>query len=120
MLQGRGGRLIKTIGDAFLMGFDSPTDAVLAGVSAQEALSKRNAPLAETDRIEIRIAINVGEVNLVEGDVYGDPVNIAARIESVVEAGEVYFTEAASNSRTKESPTRARFRWTATESKSRR
>jgi len=94
VLQERGGRLIKTIGDAFLVVFESPTDAVLAGVSAQEALAKRNAPLAESDRIEIRIAINVGEVNLVEGDVYGDPVNIAARIEGVAEAGEVYFTEA--------------------------
>ncbi|NNN05795.1 MAG: hypothetical protein HKL90_07825 [Elusimicrobia bacterium] len=94
VLQARAGRLIKTIGDAFLMAFDSPTDAVLAGVSAQEALARRNAPLPEQERIEIRIAINVGEVNLVEGDVYGEPVNIAARIEGVAEAGEVYFTEA--------------------------
>jgi hypothetical protein len=94
VLQEKGGRLIKTIGDAFLMVFDSPTDAVLAGVAAQEALSRRNAPLKEEDRIEIRISINAGEVNLVEGDVYGEPVNIAARIEGVAEAGEVYFTEA--------------------------
>lgn len=94
VLQARAGHLIKTIGDAFLMAFDSPTDAVLAGVSAQEALARRNAPLPEQERIEIRIAINVGEVNLVEGDVYGEPVNIAARIEGVAEAGEVYFTEA--------------------------
>ena len=49
VLQERGGRLIKTIGDAFLMVFDSPTDAVLAGVSAQEALAKRNAPLPEDE-----------------------------------------------------------------------
>lgn len=94
VLQGKGGRLIKTIGDAFLMVFDSPTDAVLAGVAAQEALAKHNAAVSEQDRIEIRIAINAGEVNLVEGDVYGEPVNIAARIEGVAEAGEVYFTEA--------------------------
>jgi len=94
VLQGKGGRLVKTIGDAFLMAFDSPTDAVLAGVAAQEALAKRNAGVAEADRIEIRIAINSGEVNLIEGDVFGEPVNIAARIEGVAEAGEVYFTEA--------------------------
>ncbi len=93
VLQGKGGRLIKTIGDAFLMVFDSPTDAVLAGIQAQEALAKHNAAVSEIDRIEIRIAINTGEVNLVEGDVYGEPVNIAARIEGVAEAGEVYFTE---------------------------
>jgi class 3 adenylate cyclase len=94
VLQEKGGRLIKTIGDAFLMVFESPTDAVLAGVAAQAALAKRNAPLPESERIEIRIAINSGEVNLMEGDVYGEPVNIAARIEGVAEAGEVYFTEA--------------------------
>jgi class 3 adenylate cyclase len=94
VLQSRGGKLVKTIGDAFLMVFESPTDAVLAGVAAQDALSKRNEGLPEADRIEIRIAINSGEVNLVEGDVFGEPVNITARIEGVAEAGEVYFTEA--------------------------
>jgi class 3 adenylate cyclase len=94
VLQERGGRLVKTIGDAFLMAFDSPTDAVLAGVAAQEALAKRNASVPDEDRIEIRVAINSGEVNLVEGDVFGEPVNIASRIEGVAEAGEVYFTEA--------------------------
>ena len=94
VLQARGGRLVKTIGDAFLMLFDSPTDAVLAGVSAQEALAKRNAGVAEDQRIEIRIAINSGEVNLIADDVYGEAVNIASRIEGVAEAGEVYFTEA--------------------------
>ena len=94
VLQGKGGRLVKTIGDAFLMAFDSPTDAVLAGVAAQDALAKRNEGKADDDRIDIRIAINAGEVNLVEGDVFGEPVNIASRIESVTEAGEVYFTEA--------------------------
>ncbi|MDX6768751.1 MAG: RDD family protein [Elusimicrobiota bacterium] len=94
VLQGRGGRLVKTIGDAFLMVFDSPTNAVLAGVGAQDALAKRNAGLPEAERIEIRVAINAGEVNLVEGDVFGEPVNITARIEGVAEAGEVYFTEA--------------------------
>lgn len=94
VLQGRGGRLVKSIGDAFLMTFESPTDAVLAGVGAQEALARRNAGRPEEDFIEIRVAINAGEVNLVEGDVFGEPVNITARIEGVAEAGEVYFTEA--------------------------
>lgn len=94
VLQERGGRLVKTIGDAFLMVFDSPTDAVLAGTAAQAALAKRNEGRADEDRIDIRIAINCGEVNLVEGDVFGEPVNITARIEGVAEAGEVFFTEA--------------------------
>ena len=94
LLESRGGRLIKTIGDAFLMTFESPTDAVLAGVAVQEALAKRNEGRAADDRLEIRIAINAGEVNLLDGDVFGEPVNITARIEGIAEAGQVYFTEA--------------------------
>ncbi|HXT00807.1 MAG TPA: RDD family protein [Elusimicrobiota bacterium] len=94
ILEGAGGRLIKTIGDAFLMTYDSPTNAVLAGVAVQEALAKRNEGKSPDDRLEIRIAINAGEVNLAEGDVFGEPVNITARIEGIAEAGQVYFTEA--------------------------
>lgn len=94
VLQERGGNLVKTIGDAYLMTFESPTDAVLAGIAVQDALRKRNAGRAADDRIEVRIAINSGEVNLVDGDIFGEPVNITSRIESVAEAGEVFFTEA--------------------------
>jgi len=94
LLEARGGRLIKTIGDAFLMTFESPTNAVLAGVDVQEALSKLNEGRAAADRLDIRIAINSGEVNLMESDVFGEAVNITARIESIAEAGQVYFTEA--------------------------
>lgn len=94
LLEARGGHLIKTIGDAFLMTFESPTNAVLAGVSVQEALAKRNEGRASDDRLEIRIAINSGEVNLMENDVFGEAVNITARIEGIAEAGQVYFTEA--------------------------
>ena len=94
VLEGRGGRLIKTIGDAFLMVFESPTDAVLAGIAVQDALREHNEGEAEDDRIEIRVAINSGEVNLIENDVYGEAVNITARIESIAQAGEVFFTEA--------------------------
>ena len=94
ILENGGGRLIKTIGDAFLMTFESPTNAVLAGVAVQEALTKLNEGRSADDRLEIRIAINSGEINLVEGDVFGEPVNITARIEGIAEAGQVYFTEA--------------------------
>lgn len=94
LLEARGGRLVKTIGDAFLMTFESPTNAVLAGVSVQEALAKLNEGRSADDRLEIRIAINSGEVNLMENDVFGEAVNITARIEGIAEAGQVYFTEA--------------------------
>ena len=94
VLQSRGGKLVKTIGDAFLMVFESPTDAVLAGVAVQDALARFNEGNADADRLDVRIAINTGEVNLAENDIFGEPVNITARIEGVAQAGEVFFTEA--------------------------
>lgn len=94
VFQAKGGRLIKTIGDAFLLVFESPTDAVLAGLAVQSALARRNASVPEQERIQIRVAINSGEVTLLAGDVFGEAVNIASRIEGVAEVGEVYFTEA--------------------------
>ena len=94
ILESKGGTLIKTIGDAFLMTFESPTNAVLAGVAVQEALAKLNEGRKAEDRLDIRIAINSGEVNLMENDVFGEAVNITARIEGIAEAGQVYFTEA--------------------------
>jgi class 3 adenylate cyclase len=94
ILEGKGGKLIKTIGDAFLMTFESPTDAVLAGVQVQEALRAYNVDKDADLVIEIRVAINQGEVNLIDNDVYGEPVNITARIEAIAEANEVFFTDA--------------------------
>jgi class 3 adenylate cyclase len=94
VLEGRGGRLVKTIGDAFLVVFESPTDAVLAGVAVQDALREHNADKQGDDRIDVRIAMNLGEVTLADNDVFGEAVNITARIEGIAEAGEVFFTEA--------------------------
>ncbi len=94
ILQNGGGQLVKTIGDAFLMTCASPTNAVLAGVAVQEALAKRNEGRGPDDRLEIRIAINAGEVNIADNDVFGEAVNITARIEGIAEANQVYFTEA--------------------------
>ena len=88
------GTVVKTIGDAYLVYFSSPTDAVLCGVTIQEVLRQHNKDLAEEERLEIRVAINVGDVELMDNDVMGEPVNIAARLEGVAEAGQVYFTEA--------------------------
>lgn len=94
VLEGKGGRLIKTIGDAFLVVFESPTDAVLAGVEVQRLLREYNADKQGDDRLDVRIAINSGEVTLADNDVFGEPVNITARINGIAEAGEVFFTEA--------------------------
>ncbi len=88
------GRLVKTIGDAFLVVFNSPTDAVICGVEIQDVLRAFNAGKAQAEKIEIRIAINSGEVAVHDdGDIYGDPVNITSRLESIAEPNEVFFTE---------------------------
>lgn len=89
-----GGRVVKMIGDAFLVTFESPTSAVLAGVAIQDKLWQHNRGVPEGQRLDVRVAINVGEVRIEDGDVFGDPVNIAARVEGIAEAGEVTFTEA--------------------------
>ena len=90
----RGGNLIKSIGDAFLFTFESPTDAVLSGIKLQQHLRNYNKTAPKAERVEIRVAINTGEVIVEEGDVYGETVNIASRIEGIAEPNEVYFTEA--------------------------
>lgn len=87
------GRIIKEIGDAFLVTFESPTQAVLAGVALQDTLWAHNRNHVEADRIEVRVAINVGEVRVQNNDVFGEPVNIAAGVEGIAGAGEVYLTE---------------------------
>ena len=88
------GHVVKTIGDAFLVTFESSTDAVLCGTSIQEALLTFNKGKEHDDRIDIRIAINAGEVSIADdGDIFGDAVNITSRIEGIAEAGEVFFTE---------------------------
>jgi class 3 adenylate cyclase len=89
------GTIVKTIGDAFLVYFESPTEAVLCGVAVQEVLHMYNAKVVDAARrLDVRVAINAGDVELIDGDVLGEPVNIAARLEGIAEAGEVYFTEA--------------------------
>lgn len=89
-----GGTLIKNIGDALLVTFDSPTDAVLCGTAIQDRLFLHNREASAGDRIEVRIAISAGEVRLQRGDIYGEPVNLAARLESIGERGEVLITDA--------------------------
>ena len=88
------GRLIKTIGDAFLITFESPTNAVQCGMLMQHRLREFNAGKPEPDQIHIKISVNAGEVAVTETDVFGDPVNVAAKIEKATLPDEIYFTEA--------------------------
>lgn len=95
IFEGFGGRVVKTMGDAFLVAFESPTDAVHAAVQVQKALDVENARLADPARAtHVRVAISTGEVTEDEGgDVFGEPVNLAARLEGIAEAGTIYLTE---------------------------
>jgi class 3 adenylate cyclase len=88
------GRRVKTIGGTLLVAFESPTQAVLCGAAVQDRIWDWNRNTPESERIKVRVAVNVGEVRLEKGDVFGDPVNICARVLGLADAGEVLFTEA--------------------------
>jgi class 3 adenylate cyclase/TolB-like protein/Tfp pilus assembly protein PilF len=87
-----GGRLIRTKGDSFLAEFDSAISAVRCGLDVQDALTDHNAALPNDRRIRLRIGINTGDVIVDEHDIYGNSVNIAARLEGLAEPGEIYVT----------------------------
>ncbi|HUP92365.1 MAG TPA: adenylate/guanylate cyclase domain-containing protein, partial [Solimonas sp.] len=89
-----GGQLVKSIGDALLMTFHSPTDAVRCGMAMQNALARARRSTPELAPLHIRVAINVGEVRRERRDVFGEAVNVAARVQALAPADAVYFTEA--------------------------
>ena len=87
LVQQHNGRVVNAPGDALLAEFESVVDAVKSAVEIQRELAKRNAELPTDRRMEYRIGINLGDV-MVEGEsIYGDGVNIAARLESLADAG---------------------------------
>ncbi len=81
------GRLVKTTGDGLLAEFASVVDAVRCAVALQAGMRQRNADTAAHRRIEFRIGVNLGDVIFQGGDVYGDGVNVAARLEGMAEPG---------------------------------
>jgi adenylate cyclase len=81
------GTEIKTIGDAFLVEFQSALEAAQCAIEIQRALAKRNHDVTSDRRIELKIGIHIGDVVHRAGDVYGDGVNIASRIEQLAGAG---------------------------------
>jgi len=86
------GRIVKTTGDGLLVEFQSVVDAVRCAVEVQRGMAERNAAIPREKRIEFRIGINLGDV-IVEGDdLYGDGINIAARIEALADAGGVFVS----------------------------
>ena len=94
-IQHHRGRILDTAGDSVLAEFASVVDAVQCAVEIQQVLRAKNALLPEDRRMEFRIGINLGDV-IEEGDtIYGDGVNIAARVESLAEAGGICISESA-------------------------
>ena len=81
------GRIVKTTGDGLLVEFASVAGAVQSAVEIQEALAERNASVAEERRILFRIGINLGEIIIEGDDIYGNGVNVAARLEGLAEPG---------------------------------
>jgi adenylate cyclase len=87
LIASHGGRIANTAGDSVLAEFGSAVDAVQCAMEAQVALAKANSTLPETRQINFRIGVHVGDVMVRAGDLFGDGVNIAARLQTLAKAG---------------------------------
>src|SRR5262245_1069924 len=81
------GRMVKTTGDGMLAEFPSVVDAARCAAELQRAMIDRDAGIPEERRIRFRIGINLGDVIVEDGDIFGDGVNVAARLEALAEPG---------------------------------
>ena len=96
-IAGHRGRIVKTTGDGALVEFASVVDAVGCAVAIQRGMVSRNASVAEDKRIVFRIGINVGDIIIDGDDIFGDGVNIAARLEALCEPGGLCISRAAND-----------------------
>ena len=87
------GRMVKTTGDGALVEFASAVDAVRCATEIQRAMAERNTAIPEDRRLEFRIGINVGDIIIDDSDIYGDGVNIAARIETLASPGAICLSD---------------------------
>jgi adenylate cyclase len=86
------GRIVKTTGDGMLVEFASAVDALTCAISVQEGMAERNATISDP-HIDFRIGINVGDIIIDSDDIFGDGVNVAARIENECEPGGVFLSD---------------------------
>ncbi len=91
------GRIVKTTGDGLLLEFASVVDAVACGVHIQRSMIRRNATVEPDRRIIFRVGINLGDIIIDGDDIYGDGVNIAARLEALCEPGGICISRAAND-----------------------
>ena len=87
------GRIVKRTGDGILIEFVSPVDAVRCAIQQQRGMAERNLGVAPDKRIEFRIGIHVGDIIIEDGDIFGDGVNIAARLESIAQPGGICISD---------------------------
>src|SRR5215212_10106192 len=87
LIEEYGGRIANTAGDTVLAEFPSVVDAVQAALEVQETLRAANAVLPESRQVRFRVAVHVGDVMVKGGDLFGDGVNIAARLQAIAEPG---------------------------------
>src|SRR5215813_10143359 len=88
------GRVVRLMGDGTLAEFASAVDAVQCAVDIQKAMQEANATLPEDRAIVLRVGLNLGDVVVEDGDLYGDGVNVAARLEAMAEPGGIYLSAA--------------------------
>ena len=86
------GRIVKLIGDGALVEFASVVDAVRCAVAIQREVARRDLDLPEEQRLRFRIGVNLGDVIIEGDDIYGDGVNIAARLEGLAEPGGIVIS----------------------------
>src|SRR4029077_17798113 len=89
------GRIFKTTGDGMLIEFASAVDAVRGAVEVQRGMDEQNGSVPQDRRIELRIGIHVGDIIVDDNDIFGDGVNIAARLEGIAEPGGICISGAA-------------------------
>jgi TolB-like protein/Flp pilus assembly protein TadD len=89
------GRIVKTTGDGMLVEFPSIVNAVRCAVEFQRDIAERNATMPAAERIEFRVGINLGDIIIDEGDIFGDGVNVAARLEALAVPGGICVSGAA-------------------------
>ena len=87
------GHIVKNTGDGFLAEFNSVVDAMRCAVDVQRGMAERNSDVPPNNRIEFRIGINVGDVIEDNGDIFGDGVNVAARLEAIAEPGGICVSD---------------------------
>ena len=87
------GRIVKTTGDGMLVEFASAVDAARCAIEVQRNVAEQNAGVPQVKRIEFRVGIHVGDIIIDDDDIYGDGVNIAARLEGIAEAGGVCISD---------------------------